>query len=128
MALTVADSDVLIDFLRGHGKGAPRVAAELEARTLVTTAISAFEIYAGVRSERQRNTANALLDAMAILPFGPVEARLAAEIRRELDAQGRTTGMADIMIGSVCIANGCKLLTRNLKHFERMPNLELAQI
>jgi tRNA(fMet)-specific endonuclease VapC len=128
MALTIADSDVLIDFLRGHGKGAQRVAAELEARSLATTAISAFEIYSGVRSSKQHEAADALLQAMAVVPFGPIEARLGAKLRRELDAEGRTTGMADIMIASICIVNGCKLLTRNLKHFQRMPNLELAQI
>jgi tRNA(fMet)-specific endonuclease VapC len=127
MALTIADSDVLIDFLRGQGKGATRVASDLEARTLATTAVSAFEIYSGVRSSKQHKAVDALLDAMAILPFGSVEARLAAELRHELDGQGRTTGMADIMIASICIVNGCKLLTRNLKHFERMANLELAQ-
>jgi predicted nucleic acid-binding protein len=39
----VADSDVLIDFLRGK-EASTQVAEALEAGKLVTTAISAFEL------------------------------------------------------------------------------------
>ena len=44
--MIVADSDVLIDFLRGKGPGVKRVALELATSTFATTAITAFELRA----------------------------------------------------------------------------------
>ena len=78
--MIVADSDVLIDFLRGRGEGARRVAIELETRSFGTTAITAFELRSGARTVRQRRAVDLLLDAMTILPFGAEEARIAADL------------------------------------------------
>jgi tRNA(fMet)-specific endonuclease VapC len=126
MAMMIADSDVLIDFLRGHGEGARRVALELETRSFATTAITAFEIRSGAHSTRQRKSVDTLLEAMTILPFGAEEAQIAADVRRELESQGQSIGMADYMIAAVCIANQGVLLTRNWKHFERIKTLKLS--
>lgn len=124
--MIIADSDVLIDFLRGKGDGARRVAVELESRSFGTTAVTAFEIRSGARTVRQRTAVEALLDAMAILPFGPEEARIAAEVRQQVESEGQPIGMADYMIAATCISADGVLLTRNLKHFERVKGLRLS--
>lgn len=124
--MMIADSDVLIDYLRDRGDWARRIALELESRSFATTAITAFELRSGVRTARQANAVETLLDAIPILPFGPEEARAAAEARRQVEAKGHPIGMADYLIAGVCIANGGVLLTRNRKHFERVPGLKLS--
>lgn len=124
--MIVADTDVLIDFLRGRGGAAKRVALELETRSFGTTAITAFELRSGARTLKQRRGIDALLDAMTILSFGSEEARVAADLRRQLESQGQAIGMADYMIAAVCIANDGALLTRNRKHFERVEGLRLS--
>jgi tRNA(fMet)-specific endonuclease VapC len=124
--MIIADSDVLIDFLRSRGEGARRVAIELETRSFGTTAITAFEIRSGARTARQKKSVDTLLEAMTILPFGPEEARIAAEIRQQVESQGQSIGMADYMIAAVCIAIDGVLLTRNRKHFERIKDLKLS--
>ncbi len=63
---------------------------------------------------------------MTILPFGPEEARIAAEIRQQVESQGQSIGMADYMIAAVCIATNSVLVTRNRKHFERVQDLKLS--
>jgi predicted nucleic acid-binding protein len=63
---------------------------------------------------------------MTILPFGPEEARIAVEIRQQVESQGQPLGMADYMIAGVCIANDGVLLTRNRKHFARIKDLKLS--
>jgi len=125
VAMIIADTDVLIDFLRGRGE-AGRVAVELESRSFGTTAITAFEIRSGARTARQKSAVDTLLEAMTILPFGPEEARIGAEVRQQVESQGQPIGMADYMIAAICIANDGVLLTRNLKHFERVKRLRLA--
>ena len=124
--MMIADSDVLIDFLRGRGDWARRIAVELETRSFGTTAITAFEIRSGARTARQKKAVDTLLDAMTILPFGPEDARIAAKIRQQVESRGQPIGMADYMIAAVCIAAGGVLLTRNRKHFERVEGLRLG--
>ncbi|MFL5272295.1 MAG: type II toxin-antitoxin system VapC family toxin [Anaeromyxobacteraceae bacterium] len=124
--MIVADSDVLIDFLRGRGAGARRVAKELATRSFGTTAITAFEIRSGARTARQRRSIDTLLEAMTVLSFGPEEARIAAEIRQQVESQGQPIGMADYMIAATCLATDGVLLTRNRKHFERIKDLKLS--
>jgi tRNA(fMet)-specific endonuclease VapC len=124
--MIVADSDVLIDFLRGRGEGARRIAIELETRSFATTAITAFEIRSGARTPRQKKAVDTLLEAMTVLPFGPEEAHLAAEIRQQVEREGQPIGMADYMIAASCITHDGILLTRNRKHFERIERLKLS--
>ncbi len=124
--MIVADTDVLIDYLRGRGAGAKRVELELETRSFGTTAITAFELRSGARTANQKRAIDTLLDAMTIFSFGPEEAQIAADIRLQLEDQGQAIGMADYMIAAVCVANGGVLLTRNRKHFERVAGLKLS--
>jgi tRNA(fMet)-specific endonuclease VapC len=126
VAVIIADTDVLIDFLRGRGAAAKRIAVELDTRSFGTTAITAFELQSGARSSNQRKAIDTLLEAMTIFPFGSEEARIAADLRRQLESQGETIGMADYMIAAVCIANEGVLLTRNRRHFERVEGLKLS--
>jgi tRNA(fMet)-specific endonuclease VapC len=124
--MIVADSDVLIDFLRGSGEGARRVAIELGTRSFATTAITEFELRSGARTARQRRAVDLLLEAMTVLPFGPEEARRAAEIRLQVESEGQPIGMADYLIAGICVAADGVLLTRNRKHFERIKGLKLS--
>ncbi len=124
--MIVADSDVLIDFLRGRGDGARRVELALRSGSFATTAITAFQIRSGARTEKQRKSVDTLLEAMTILPFGPEEARIAAELRLQVEEQGLPIGMADYMIAATCIATDSILLTRNLKDFARVKGLRLS--
>ena len=124
--MMIADSDVLIDYLRGRGDWAKRIAIELGSRWFGTTAITAFELRSGSRTPRQARDVETLLDAMTILPFGPDEAAAAAEVRLQVEAKGQPIGMADYMIAGTCIVANGVLLTRNRKHFERVPGLRLS--
>jgi tRNA(fMet)-specific endonuclease VapC len=125
--MIVADSDVLIDFLRGRGELARRVALELETGSFATTAITAFELRSGARTKAHKQAVEALLEAMTILPFGEHEARIAAGVRLAVEGAGQPIGMADYLIAATCIAVDGVLLTRNRKHFERVTGLKLTR-
>ncbi|MGH7480862.1 MAG: type II toxin-antitoxin system VapC family toxin, partial [Longimicrobiales bacterium] len=98
----------------------------LLAGTLATTAITAFELRSGARAARVAEAIEALLGALEILPFDAASAERAAGARRALEARGETIGMADYLIAGVCLSRSADLLTRNRKHFERVPELVLA--
>lgn len=125
--MIVADTDVLIDALRGRAPAARRIDVELEAGGLATTAVSAFELRSGARSAEAADAIETLLAAMTIVPFDERAAERAAFVRRELESGGNAIGMADYMIAGTCLAHSAILLTRNRRHFERVPGLALGR-
>jgi tRNA(fMet)-specific endonuclease VapC len=124
--MMVADSELLIDFLRGKDPGRARIKLEISTGRLATTAVNAFELLSGARSESDREKVAALLAALVILPVEGQSAARAAEARIHLESQGAGIGMADYLIAGVCLDKGGTLLTRNLAHFARVPNLNIG--
>jgi tRNA(fMet)-specific endonuclease VapC len=121
----VADSDVLIDALRGRPSARDRIEQELEVGQLATTVISVFELLGGTRSTSQAEKVRKLLAPLIILPLDGEAAQSAAEVRQQLESEGRGLAMADCLIAGICISRNSILLTRNRKHFERVPGLRL---
>jgi tRNA(fMet)-specific endonuclease VapC len=127
MALIVADTDILIDFLHGQG-AADRVALELR-RGLATTVVTAFELWAGsIGSTKREKAVAALLGALEIITLDATAAKEAAHLRVALKKRGKTIGMADSLIAGICIEQSAILLTRNTKHFEDIPRLSLGTL
>jgi len=120
--MIVADTDVLIDFLRGR-EPAARVSAAIAAGALATTAITAFELRSGARTAKETTATEGLLAGLSVLPFDARASEAAAACRRELEAEGRTIGMADYLIAGTCISRAAVLLTRNRRHFDRIRQL-----
>ena len=125
--MIVADTDVLIDFLRGHAVVADRIAMEIE-KGLMTPGVSEFELWAGATGSKKREEKlEALLGGLTILPLDSSGARMAAEIQDAEKGRGRTMHVADSLIAGICINNRAVLLTRNKKHFESVSALTLGK-
>lgn len=124
--MMVADTDVLVDYLRGAAPFAARIEFELERGHLATTGVTAFELRQGARSERQRSAVSLLLDALNVLPLDTAGAAQAATVRRQLLDRGEDIGMAESLIAGTVMAHGGVLLTRNRPHFERIDGLKLG--
>jgi len=126
--MMVADSDVLIDFLRGSDPVAGRIALELRHRALRTTVITRFELLAGARGKRGEQAVYELLEAIPALPLTVAAADVAAASYRRLVAEGAQIPMADCLIAGIVLDGGHTLLTRNRKHFDRFPDLRLGRL
>lgn len=124
--MIIADTDVLIDFLRDHRPMADRIALELESNSFATTAITEFELRSGVRSARQATAVEALLAALDTFALSSAAAKRAGEVRRDLESKGQMIGMADCLIAGICLERDAILLTRNVKHFSRVDGLRLS--
>ena len=121
----IADTDVLVDFLKGVGE-VERIRIELQTGRLYTTTITAFELWAGAGSHQQIAAVETLLGALSILPLDLSSARRAGEIQRDLARKGAGIGMADSLISGICLEHDAILLTRNRTHYERVPGLRLG--
>jgi tRNA(fMet)-specific endonuclease VapC len=126
VALIVADTDVLIDYLAGREPMAGRIAVELATSTVGTTAITRSELLASAKTDRQRGLLQTLLNAIPALSLDTPSADCAANLRRQLEARGEGIGMADSLLAGIVLANDAILLTRNRRHFERVPGLKLS--
>lgn len=124
--MIIADTDVLVDYLRGINPMAARVELELQSRGFATTAVTAFELWAGARTPRQSSAVELLLAAMVIVPLDDDAARRGATVRRALLARGEEIGMADCLIAGICAREGGMLLTRNRRQFARIDGLKLS--
>lgn len=126
--MSLADTDVLINYLNGQGPGRELLEAEMARKTLRTSVISVFEILAGTRTPRERAGALDLLSLVPAFPLFRSAAGRAAEVDRELRAQGIRLATADTLIAGVALARGLPLITRNQRHFERVRGLELLTL
>lgn len=124
--ILIADTDVLIDYLSGEGRTAERVALEIDAGELHTTAVTRFELLSGAKTARQERLILDLLEAVPTLPLDADAADRAAEVRRALEKQGMPIGMGDSLVAGIVLTHKGILLTRNLTHFERVEGLRIS--
>jgi tRNA(fMet)-specific endonuclease VapC len=80
---------------------------------------------AAPESEVSRRKLLTILPDFDTLNFDVRAAREYGNLVASLRKQGATIGVADAMIAAIALANGAALITRNLRHFNRIPNLRL---
>jgi tRNA(fMet)-specific endonuclease VapC len=123
------DSDVLINFLRNREDAKEIIKGLIEQEIeLSTTTINTFELYKGLK--KIKDNPSSLIIALAnfkILNFDINASKRAAEITNYLESKGEIIDIADIMIASVVITNNETLLTNNLNHFKRIPELKIKE-
>lgn len=96
-------------------------------RQQFTSSITLGELIFGAR---KKGSARLLADihrlvasSLPILPFDADAATRYGEVRAALEKQGLTIGDADIRIASIALVRGLTVVTGNLRHFQRVPNL-----
>jgi tRNA(fMet)-specific endonuclease VapC len=123
--MIIADSDVLIDYLQRRGAN-ETVRELLGHRALQTTVISRFELLSGAKDAAYLSRVRELLSVVSSLPLNEAAADRASEIRKTLERGGNPIAMADCLIAGIVADQGGILLTRNRRHFERVPGLRLV--
>ena len=68
---------------------------------------------------------HALLQAIAILPYGIEDARATATLRAALQKKGRPIGAYDALIAGCALARGLVLVTSNEREFGRVGGLRV---
>lgn len=123
--LVITDTDVVLDFFTDTPPFAQAVAGLLKEDRLAVTAITVFELYAGVRGARRLKQVETFCLGVPILSLDLLAAAQAGKIYTELKSKGMTVGNQDILIAGICLANGLPFLTRNAAHFAPITGLTL---
>jgi len=124
--LPVLDSDVLIDYLRGAGPGSDLVGELSVGLSFRVTAVTAFELALGRGYARDPTPVDALL-AAPCLGLTREAAIRAGALLRKLRADGVGIDIRDAMQAGICLEAGAPLVTRNLRHFARVPGLHATE-
>ena len=95
------------------------------------SAITIGELYQGASasSAQERHIENIearIIPAVTVLPFDAAVAKTFGRIRAGLYAAGRPLDDADPQIAATALYHGLTLVTGNLKHFRRVPDLQLS--
>lgn len=125
--MIVLDSDLLIDLMRRDAATHRLVARWAdEDPDLATTSINVAEALRGEAGAARRfAAARHKLRALAEVPFGPRAALRFARLMHGLDRAGSPVPVIDGMIAATTLEAGAVLATRNVRHFDRIPGLEL---
>ena len=123
--MIILDTDVVIDFFTGISPGAEGVLNLISQEEAALTAISVFELYAGIEGKRRLGQIETFIRDLTILPIDVIEAALAGKIYTQLKSKGQLIGTHDILIAAVCLANGLPLYTKNVIHFSKIKDIQI---
>jgi tRNA(fMet)-specific endonuclease VapC len=123
----VADSDLLIDFLRGQGPGVRIVRTLIAEHRLRLTAITGFELRVGTDFLDRRDDIMRMFRSRT-LPLDLPSALRAGEVAATLRRRGEPIGFADCLQAGICLRHDLPLATRNRTHFGRVDGLVLADL
>jgi tRNA(fMet)-specific endonuclease VapC len=124
------DTDVLSAVLRREPSlSLVRRLALVPAEDQFTTSITLGELLYGASKaastslgERVRELVSSLV---RILPFDESAAEVYGSLRARLELAGTPLGEPDLRIASIALANELTLVSGNVRHFSRVPDLRL---
>jgi predicted nucleic acid-binding protein len=102
---------------------------------IVLSAITVIELEHGLHRAQtaeqvrtRREYPDTVFAAIPVEPFTMGMAQFAAKVDAEARKLRRTIPFADLLIGATALHFGYAVGTRNLRHFQMVPNLDIIQL
>jgi tRNA(fMet)-specific endonuclease VapC len=128
MSRYLVDTDWIINALRGQRQANETLVA-LAPEGLAVSYISYAELVQGAYyaedSARAIHILEAFLEGKELLPLSLEIMQRFGILRGQLQQQGTPIGELDLFIGATALEHDLIVLTRNRRHFERIPGVEL---
>jgi predicted nucleic acid-binding protein len=116
MPVVLIDTDIAIDFLRGETSVQPLLASLWKDGQAVLSVLTVYELTAGIRTAEKTEAMN-FIAACTLLDATPEIAVKGGEVYRKYRAKGITLNSMDCLIAATALVKGCKVATRNVKHY-----------
>ena len=118
----LVDTNIMVDFTRGNAKAADYLDSLGDACLL--SAITALELIAGARSQREVNNLDIMISAYEqISATADVTRRAYYLMKTHAKSAGLQT--LDALIAATALEEGLTLATKNRKHFQMISELQL---
>ena len=129
MKLSMLDTDVLSEFLRGNPKVIEKVEEHLKEYGFVSLSIiTYYEILNGLLykdARKQLTRFEKFVELNKVVPLTLRMAKTAALIHAELRKKGAEIGHTDTLIAGIALTSELQLVTNNTDHFKRIKGLEI---
>jgi tRNA(fMet)-specific endonuclease VapC len=126
--LYLIDSDVVADALKGRPQAVQQLST-LAPNGLAISLITYGEIYEGILYSQNPTASERVfrqfLRDVTVIPLTRPIMRRFAQLRGQLRAAGNIISDFDLLIAATAIHNNLALVSRNKKHFQRVPGLSL---
>ena len=122
-AAILLDTDVLVDFLRGHGTAVKFVKAR-SARIILSSIVVA-ELYAGVKGDAEQAVLEDFISLFRIVPVDANIAKAGGLYKRDY-GKSHGIGLADAILAATAEAENAELKTLNTKHYPMLKRLRPA--
>ncbi|HPW64369.1 MAG TPA: type II toxin-antitoxin system VapC family toxin, partial [Cyclobacteriaceae bacterium] len=126
----LVDTDILSFYFKGDEKVVEGFTTYLKEFDQITISIiTYYEIIAGLKfkkADKQLSDFEDFVDNNTILHISEDSVKLSAEIFADLRHKGITIGTSDILMAGIALHNGLTLVTNNMKHYEAISGLLLA--
>jgi predicted nucleic acid-binding protein len=123
--ISVVDSSVLIDLLRGHEPALQALEHAAADTELWGVVVCRTEVIAGMRP-RERSSTMALLDGLTWLDVDPPLADAAGELARRFHTAHSGIDVVDYLVAAAVRRLEARLLTTNVRHFPMLAGLRPA--
>jgi tRNA(fMet)-specific endonuclease VapC len=122
------DTTFLVDLIRRNPSAEKKLQYFRDGgEPLTTTAISAAELFEGAYSTKAKRgdleQVKSTLEHMELLELSLAVCERYGKLANELGSRGLPIGDLDVIIASAAIVHRQILLTKNKKHFDRIPEL-----
>lgn len=132
--MILLDTSACIDYLSGNADLKKKI--EDQDDLIHISAITVYEMNIGFERTKRKISEQRykqlyknwleFISSMEIFSLGFKEAEKAAELYDNLESQGQRIDDNDILIAGIMLTNGIKqLITRNIKHYERIQEIEI---
>jgi predicted nucleic acid-binding protein len=119
--MIILDTSALIEITKGSEKGA-QIVSHIQEESYATTSINMHELLLLARSDEKKEFKE-FLNAIKIYPYDRDCVEKSVFIERELMQKGKLINKLDILIASICLAQGAGILTLD-EDFKRIPGLK----
>ncbi|WP_442981109.1 type II toxin-antitoxin system VapC family toxin [Rhizobium sp. SL42] len=122
------DTNIVSDAIRNpYGRAAERMAA-MDDEMIAISAIVASELRFGAMkrgSVRLTSLIETVIGRISVLPYENVASHHFAEIRLNVERQGKPVGTTDLFIAAHARSLDLTLVTANTREFSRIPGLKV---
>ena len=119
----LVDTDVLVDFLRGHSKAVAFVNAN-SARIILSSIVVA-QLYAGVKGHTEQTRLDGFISLFRVVPVRAKIAKVGGLYKRNY-GKSHGVGLADAILAATTEAENAELKTINTKHYPMLKGLRPA--
>ena len=117
------DTDVLVDFFRGHSKAVAFVNAH--STRIILSSIVVAELYAGVKGDAEQAALEDFVSLFRVVPVSAEIAKAGGLYKRDY-GKSHGVGLADAILAATAEAEDAKLKTLNTKHYPMLKGLRPA--